>query len=414
VTVLHDIGLGEAISLISEHLRPLPGAEVPVEDAAGLVLAEAAAARVDSPSLTVSVKDGWAVRSVDVASASTQSPVRLRIAGLAVAGAPIGPALGPKTAVQIMTGAPLPPGADAVLASELARREGDQVVALGDARAGRNVMPRGTDVAAGSVVARAGEALSPAMTGLLAAAGLQRVVVHPRPRVAIVATGDEVVAPGEPLGPGQLYSSNLITLRSWLRRFGMDASWALARDEKATLRDTMRSAAANVDVLLTCGGAWKSERDLTPRVLADMGVELVFHRVRLGPGKAVAFGIGEGFVVFCLPGRPASNEMAFLQVALPGLLLLSGLPPVAFPRARALLQQPVDRPRGDPAWTELFPARRAPSNGTLVAETIRGPSRLLSHALAEALVVVPEGTGRLEAGEWADIQLLQASSFPPA
>jgi molybdopterin molybdotransferase len=411
VTVLHDIGLAEALGLVREHLRPLAGIDVPVEDAGGLVLAAEAVARVDSPSLTASLKDGWAVRSVDVASASPEASVRLRVSGLAVAGAPAGPAVEPGSAVQILTGAPLPPGADAVLASEFSRREGDHVLALRDARAGRNVMARGTDVAAGRVVARAGEVLSPPMTGLLAAAGLQRVGVHPRPRVAIVATGDEVVAPGAPLAPGQLYASNLVTLRSWLRRFGMDARWALARDDEETLRSTMTSIAAEVDVLLTCGGAWKSERDLTPRVLADMGVQLVFHRVRVGPGKAVAFGIGDGFVVFCLPGGPASNEMAFLQVALPGLLLLSGRPPVAFPLVRAVVQCPVDRWGGDPQWTEIIHARLARRDGTLVAETIQSPSRLFSQALAEALVIIPEGTRRLEAGDWADVQVLHPTPF---
>jgi molybdopterin molybdotransferase len=407
VTVLCDIGLEQAIDLVREHLRPLAGVEVPVEDAGGLVLAAEAVARVDSPSLNASLKDGWAVRSGDVACASEETPVRLRVAGLVVAGAPMGPAVEPGSAVQIMTGAPLPPGADAVLASEFARRDGDEVViALRDARAGRNVMARGADVAAGSVAARAGEALSPPMTGLLAAAGLERVVVHPRPRVAIVATGDEVVAPGVPLAPGQLYASNLVTLRSWLRRFGMEASWALARDDEGALRDTMSSVAARVDVLLTCGGAWKSQRDLTPRVLADMGVRLVFHRVRLGPGKAVAFGVGDGFVVFCLPGGPASNEMAFLQLALPGLLLLSGRPPVPFPRARAVVECPVDRFGNDPTWTEILHARLARRDGALVATTIQTPSRLRSQALAEALVIIPEGAPRLEAGDSADVQVL--------
>ncbi|MBN2361780.1 MAG: molybdopterin molybdotransferase MoeA [Deltaproteobacteria bacterium] len=407
MSVRHDIGLAEALDLVRAHLAPLPGVAVPVEDAGGLVLAADAVARVDSPSLTSSLKDGWAVRSADVASASPEAPVRLCVAGLAVAGGPVSPTLEPGTAVQVMTGAPLPPGADAVLASEFAHRDGDDVLALRDARPGRNVMPRGANVAAGSALARAGELLTPPMTGLLAAAGLQRVVAHPRPRVAIVATGDEVVAPGTPLAPGQLYASNLVTLRSWLRHFGIEASWALARDDAEALRGAVASVAAQVDVLLTSGGAWKSERDLTPRALADMGVRLVFHRVRLGPGKAVAFGVGDGLVAFCLPGGPASNEMAFLQVALPGLLLLSGRPTLAFPRTRAVVEQPVERWGGDPTWTEIAHARlRRRDDGELVAEVVQSPSRLHAQAIADALVIIPEGRQRLEAGERAEVQVL--------
>jgi len=177
--------------------------------------------------------------------------------------------------------------------------------------------------------------LTPALTGLLAAGGLEQVKVYPSPRVAVVATGDEVIAPGHPLQPGQLYASNIVTLYSWLHHFGMSGETAVVRDRPDELEMTFQKLLSRNDALLTSGGAWKSERDLTTRVLDEMGWEMFFHRVRIGPGKAVALGILDGKPIFCLPGGPPSNEMAFLQIALPGLLQMAGRPHNTLPIERS-------------------------------------------------------------------------------
>jgi molybdopterin molybdotransferase len=237
------------------------------------------------------------------------------------------------------------------------------------------------------------------------------VPVHPRPRIGIIAVGDEVVTPGHPLRRGQLYASNVVVLRSWLRHFRMEAEMAVVGDDREPLAQQAAQMLERVDVLLTSGGAWKSDRDLTVDVLKALGADLVFHRVRMGPGKAVALLVKEGKVLFCLPGGPPSNEIAFLQIALPGLLRLAGRPPVAFETTRAVLTEPV---AGDKDWTQfiyLALERAGVDDGSPVpwlARPLKGRSRLRSQAEARALFRRPEGIEKVDAGTQVDVQILHA------
>jgi molybdopterin molybdotransferase len=258
-------------------------------------------------------------------------------------------------------------------------------------------------VAADEIVVERGLMVTPARAGLLAAAGLAGVRVHRRPSVGVLATGDEVVLPGEPLKPGQLYASNIVTLFGWLRRFGMAAEAARRPDNAPTIREAAAVLLDRHDALLTSGGAWKSERDLTVRIMEDLGGELLYERVRIGPGKAVALAVVGGKPVFCLPGGPASNEMAFLQLALPGLLRLAGLSPEPFERRSARLDAAVE---GTPEWTQFFQATLAEDGGGFVARPLRGPSRLRAQALAEAIITLPQGCRRLDAGRQTQVQVL--------
>jgi molybdopterin molybdotransferase len=406
-----DIGFDEALSLTLARLSPRAAVRVPVWEAAGLVLAEDAIALVDSPSMTASAKDGYAIRSGDVDGASDARPVSLRLGGVVTAGyggdAP--PRVAPGVAVKVMTGATLPDGADAVVACEFAAEHGDVVRLVRDAPPRRNVIARGSDVAAGQKLLAAGAVVAPAMTGLMAAGGLRDVAVHPRPRVAVIATGDEVVTPGEPLKPGQLHASNLVTLRAWLHEFRMESSSAKVPDDPEKLRLELGAALSSADVVLTSGGAWKSERDVTPEAVEAIGGDLVYHRVRLAPGKAVAMAVLGDKVVFCLPGGPPSNEMAFLQLALPALLALSGHAPRPFETVRARLAAPVSGGHGDPTWTKFFHARVVEERGELTAVPLVDGSRLQCQADAEALVKVPEGIVGLDRGAEVEVQLLGRS-----
>jgi len=256
----------------------------------------------------------------------------------------------------------------------------------------------------GERVAAKGEILTPALTGLLAAAGVHPVSVIPMPRVAVVATGDEVVAPGHSLKSGQLYASNLVTLLSWLRHFRMDAISAVVKDQPDQIRDALSTMLSWADVLLTSGGAWKSERDLTVGVLEEMGCEMVFHRVRIGPGKAVAFGRIGRKAVFCLPGGPPSNEMAFLQIALPGILQMSGRMPLPFRTREVRLSKTMS---GDPHWTQFYQASLEDRRGEWWAVPQQLKSRLQSQARADALIKVPEGVVDLKAGDTIEVQMLR-------
>ncbi len=315
----------------------------------------------------------------------------------------------PGKAVDVMTGARIPKGADAVLANEYARVEDGWVCCTRDARPGRNILTQGHDVTRNTAMALAGEILTPAKTGLLAAGGIDRVDVMLRPRVGLLGIGDEVVCPGQELGEGQLYASNLVTLKSWLGQFRMPAEMTIVPDDQDLLCETLTRLSEQNDVILTSGGAWMSDRDLTIRSLEALGGEVVFHRIRMGPGKAVALVLLGQTTVFCLPGGPPSNEMAFLQVALPGLLHLSGLKGEPFKRQNACLTESVS---GDADWTQFLHGHLFEEGGQCFVTPLKKKSRLQSQAAATALIEIPEGTETIAANERIPVQcLLQSCIF---
>ena len=399
----YDIGLEEALSMVLGNLKRLSPVVLPVDQVCDLVAAEDLFASADCPSATSSLKDGYAVVSKDIEEASRDHPVKLRVTGMSAAGDNATGSVEPGLAIKVMTGALLPQGADAVIAIEFTREHANQVLCFKSAEPGRNVLLRGTDVEKGGLIVSKGEMLTPALTGLLAAGGVHWIPVFPRPRVAMVATGDEVVAPGHPLKSGQLYASNLVTINSWLRHFGISGESRVVRDDAEEIRRTFTSLLSDVDALMTSGGAWKSERDLTVRVLDEMGWELIFHRVRIGPGKAVAMGMLDEKPVFCLPGGPPSNEMAFLQLALPGLLQTAGRSPIPFGIKKVRLASGVG---GDSTWTQFYQAILERRGEEWWGVPLKMKSRLQSQARAEALIKVPEGVDKLEAGDMIEVQVL--------
>ncbi len=400
---VNDIGFEEALSRTLDVLRPLPPVSLSVTEVCGLAAAEYCVADMDCPSVTSALKDGYAVRSADLEGATREFPVRLKRVGEAVAGRKSEAAVVPGGAVKITTGAELPEGADAVIAVEFACEEEGEVLCFRDAGPGRNVQKRGSDVAAGDRIAESGEVLRPARMGLLAAGGVHTLAVHPRPRVAIVAIGDEVVLPGRSLRPGQLYASNLVTLLGWMKHFRFEAESSAVGDDQKEMRVAIEKALADNDTLITSGGVWKSERDLTVKTIREMGGELVFHRVRMGPGKAMALMLVGGKPVFCLPGGPASNEMAFLQIALPGLLRLAGRSPRPFARRRARL---LDGLKGEKDWTQFFQGDLGCDGGAWTVSSLKRKSRMRSQAEARAVISIPEGVHQLEAGADISVQVL--------
>ena len=403
----YDIGLEEALSKTLEKLTPLAGVSLAVDEVEGLAAAENCIARVDSPSASTSLKDGYAVVAADLEDASQDRPVKLRVCGTSVAGGSTEIKVTSGAAAKIMTGARIPDGADAVIANEFTREENGCVLCLRDSSPGRNILVQGHDVTKGIPLASCGEVLAPAKTGLLAAGGISELRVHPLPRIGIMATGDELVNPGNPLRPGQLYASNLVTLRSWLNHFNMETEAAVVGDQKQNLSRAAKSMLERVDVLITSGGAWKSDRDLTIKVLEDMGGRIVFHRVRMGPGKAVALILLNGKTVFCLPGGPPSNEMAFLQIVLPGLFQLAGRPPVPFENRMATLTKKVT---GQKDWTQFLYATAEQRFGEWFVSPLDIKSRLQCQANANALIKIPEGIEQLESQKKIQVQILGIGS----
>lgn len=336
-----SIGFNEALELTLAHVTTCGVQEVALLEAVDRTLAGDIVACVDSPSISTSRKDGFAVVSRDLDKAAADAPVALKLAGSLSAGDTHVLHIAPGAAVRVTTGARLPDGADAVVAEEFCRVKGDVVICTNTASAGRNILPRGTDVTSGARVAGDGESLTAPLLGLIAAAGHGFVKAHRPPRAAVIATGDEVVAPGEPLPAGKLYASNMVEICGWLTAFGIPYDTAIVRDRREDIRAAIESRFPRTDVFLTSGGAWGSEKDLIFQVVGSLQWQGVYHRVRMGPGKPVGFGLLAGKPFFVLPGGPPSNEMAFLQLALPALLKMKGAAPTPFPMTAARLAESV-------------------------------------------------------------------------
>ncbi len=402
------IGFHEALELTLAHVSPGAIEEVPLLAANGRVLAESVMARVDSPSVSSSRKDGYAVISEDLEHAGRNRPRALRLIGSLAAGETAQFHIRRGETVRVTTGARLPVGAEAVLTEEFCRVDGDKVVCYASAGPGRNILRRGTDVASGESLAVPGTRLDPPLLGLIAAAGGGTVKTFRPPRAAVIATGDEVLAPGEPFTEGALYASNMVELCAWLAAGGVLTECRVVKDHLGDIEAAIQDVGDGTDVFLTSGGAWGSERDLILQAVEGLGWTGVYHRVRMGPGKPVGFGLLAGKPFFVLPGGPPSNEMAFLQLALPAILKMAGAAPQAFPWIEARL---TDTVTGDTGWTEFVHARLEKHPAGLRVRPARVKSRLKSMAEKQALIVIPEEREEIPAGELVSVQLLDPRSL---
>ncbi len=384
--------MDEAQQLVLERVRPLPSERISLELAAGRVLAEAALAAVDLPPFSSSAMDGFAVRAEDV-------PGTLPVVARVAAGRPAPRALAPGEAMAIATGGVVPEGADAVIPVEYVVDRDNEVQIPDAAVVGANVRPRGGDLRAGDEVVPAGTRLGPAQLGALAAAGVAEVDCGAIPRAAVVATGTELRRPGEPLGPGEVYEANGLILETQLRSAGasVERLAAVADDEDAHREAIARGL--EHDVLVTSGGVSVGPHDLVRRVESELGVEEVFWRVAVKPGKPVSFGVRGRTLVFGLPGNPVSSLVAFELFVRPCVLALQG---VADPLPRfepGALAAAVKR---NPARDELVRARRttSPHDAAVELEPVVGQdSHMIARsAAADVLVLIPRGDGELEAG----------------
>lgn len=397
------IPFDEAFKLTLQHIKPLDLESVDLLSAGGRIAGEHLLARVDSPSLDVSFKDGFAVQSRDVCAANPQYPVCLTLVGSIAAGGGWHGEVHSGEAVRILSGAPIPEGADSVVAEEFTQVHSGAVHVMNTAEPGRNILPRGLDVKAGSTVVPAGQKLSPTTIGLLAAAGLMEVPVFRCPKVAIIATGDEVLAPGQPLIQGKLYASNLFTLAAWCQHYGFEVETFVLKDDGDRIRQALTTCLQQFDAVLTSGGAWKGERDLVVHILDELGWQKLYHRVRIGPGKAIGFGVYKNKPVFCLPGGPPSNHMAFLQLALPGLHKLAGHSQPGLPVVPAVMSERVT---GQVDWTQFKHGRLHKDNHQLLFQPLKYQSRLQEMADMEAIAMIPEGMVELSAGYRTMVQVL--------
>jgi len=411
------ISVEEALATILSHVQPLGPELVPILDAQGRVLAEEIVSDIAVPPFNNSAMDGYAVRSVDVAAATAESPVQLGVIDSVAAGSVAEKSLLPGTAIRIMTGAPMPEGADAVVpyedTSDFDRSKDDRLAAPADkivvrcaVEARDHVRPAGEDIYLGERVLASGRVVRAQEIGVLASVGYESVRVHRRPRVAILATGDELLEIHEPLQPGKIRNSNEYTNAALVTRTGgIPIRLGIARDTKADLTERIRSGLeARADLFLTSGGVSVGDYDVVKDVLGSEG-RMQFWQVRMKPGKPLAFGLLAGGVpLIGLPGNPVSAMVSFEQFARPAILKMLGHANLAKPQVRAVLDESVSN-SGRRGFVRVIVSQRG---GRYHARTTgeQGSGVLTSMSKANGLAIVPEGTYQVEAGSEIVVQML--------
>jgi molybdopterin molybdotransferase len=396
----------EARNRILAAARFLGAESVPLLGALGRSLAVDVKAGEDIPPFAKAVMDGYAVRAADTRLPGGGGAVELEVVEDLPAGRVARKAVGPGQAIRIMTGAPLPRGADAVVMVERTEKAGTAVRVLHSVRPGENIGLAGEDVRKGDVVLEKGSLVGPAELGMLAALNRSVVRVARRPRAAVVATGDEVVEPGERKGPGKIRNSNGYSLLAMAQGAGAEASYlGIARDRKSSLVGKIRRA-AECDILLLSGGVSVGDHDLVKSQLESLGVRPVFWKVRIKPGKPVFFGVRGKQLVFGLPGNPTSAMVTFLLFVRPAIDKMTGKREIGPRRAKAILSEDI----------ALKPGRRHYLRGILegagpvlrVAPYANQKSGVLrSMVRSRVLIEAPADASRLEKDREVDIVFIE-------
>jgi molybdopterin molybdotransferase len=407
------LSVDQAIEAVLRHAHPLPARSTPLIDALGLTLAEDVRADIDLPPFDKALMDGYAVRSADLANPGERS---LRVVEEVTAGRMPSRPISKGEASRIMTGAPLPHGADAVVIVEHSRLDGPNVILPGPVMAGQHRLTRGREMKAGELLLKKGTKIDATKLGLIASAGYTEVLAISRPTIAVVPTGDELVPVSQRPEAGQIRNTNGLMLTGLVRAWGPSQvhECPVAPDDPEKLRKALsselwmkedrdrpaESIPGLIDVLIVSGGVSAGTKDLVPAALVDLGVEPVFHKVNVKPGKPLWFGVGPrraykpGILVFGLPGNPVSSVVSFLLFVRPALEALAGRSPrrtqLASFELGAAYQQRGDRPTYHPARLE---------DGRVFPLDWAGSADLRTAALADGFAVFPAGDREFSAGE---------------
>ncbi|MEU9486369.1 gephyrin-like molybdotransferase Glp [Streptomyces decoyicus] len=421
---------------VAEHLEdvlskiaPLDPIELQILEAQGCVLVEDITVPVALPPFDNSSMDGYAVRAADVEGATESAPVALTVIGDVAAGSGELPEVGPGQAARIMTGAPLPPGAEAVVpvewtdggtgegpAAAMRARSAAPEDAAGEVRvhrpaaAGAHIRARGSDVAEGEPALRAGTVLGPSQIGLLAAIGRGTVKVRPRPRVVVMSTGSELVQPGEALGPGQIHDSNSFQLTAAARAAGaIPYRVGAVADDAETLRSTLEDQLIRADILVTSGGVSVGAYDVVKETLTALSAEdgtVEFRKLAMQPGKPQGFGLigPDRIPLLALPGNPVSSYVSFELFVRPAIRALMGLPDVHRPTTPARCTDAIaSSPKGK---RQFLRGSYDADAGTVTPVGGAGSHLIKAMAHANALIIVPEETTEVAAGAEVDVVLL--------
>src|SRR5438067_2641242 len=392
---------------VLSRIQVLAPIDLPPQEAYGCVLAEDVVADADIPGFASSGMDGFAVRASDVASAGPDSPVTLRVAGRALVGRQPEATVGGGEAVAIATGAPVPAGADAIVPIEDCRADGDVVHVLRRSEEGRHVRPAGQDVRAGEVLVPSGRRIGPPELGLLAGSGRASFVVHPRARVVVLSTGDELVEPGKLLVYGQVRDANAYTLYGGLRDVGaVPYLGGIVRDDPEELKETVLGFATRADCFISSGGVSVGERDVVKRAFFRRG-DVAFYRVAMQPGMPQAFGFVEDAPYFGLPGNPVSVFVSFELFIRPAVLKMMGRRDILRPEVVAVLDDDIPR-RSDRLQFARVRVRRDQVRWHAASTGPSASNLLATVGRANGLAVIPAGDGDVAAGSQVKVLLFRA------
>ena len=413
----HMIPVEEALERILSTVHVLEPEVKPILDCAGQVLAEDIVAGFDIPPHDNSAMDGFAVLAGDTATAGMKDPVYLDVIGEVAAGYASSLIITRGKAVRIMTGAPLPEGADAVVqfenTDETERKRDnkplDKIGILEPAARGLNVRLKGEDIKTGQVVLKKGCILYPADIGVLASLGRAQATVIRRPVISVLSTGDELCPAGQPLGPGQIYDSNTYTIAANIAMCGGIARiTGIGRDTLASLQEKIRQG-LDADMLITSGGVSKGDYDMVKDVLAEMGT-ISFWTVRMKPGKPIAFGTlkaggGRDIPHLGLPGNPVSSMTTFERFARPAILKMLGKTAYARPTVPAVIDQDIANDDGRRVYARVYVSKTTAGwKASLTGP--QGSGILTSMSAANGLAIVPEDCPLARAGDKVNVQLL--------
>ena len=381
--------LEEAVARILATVPPPTSENVPLADAHHRVLLEQVVSPIDLPLFDNSAMDGYAVRASDVATASADTPVRLRVIGKVAAGSSSGSELPSGAAIRLFTGSPLPVGADAVVMQEDTRLDAgkpDEVSILDGCKPWENVRLRGEDLRNGTMLIDAGECLTGGQLALLAAAGITRVNVARQPVVGLVATGSELREPGANLAAGQIYESNRIALAAFTKTVGaIPRIFPLVTDDLESTRRALETAFEKCDLVITSGGVSVGEMDFVKRALTEAGGELQFWKVAIRPGRPFVFGRWKEKLLFGLPGNPVSAMVTFLLLVRPALLKWQGATHTVLPAYSGILGESLS----NPGARRHFMRVKVSTEGKVYSAGVQASHLLSSLATANGLVDLP-------------------------
>ena len=402
------VPLDEARAAVLSKITPLPPIELPLTDAYGCVTAADITATVDLPEFASSAMDGFAVRAADVVDASPGEPAELKVVGRAMIGQRPDATVGMGEAVKIATGAPIPSGADAVVPIENVDDDGELVRVLEAVPEARHVRPQGQDVRVGDVLVPAGKRIGAPEVGLLANAGVPHPLVHPRPRVIVFSTGDELIPPTETPAFGQVRDANAYTLFGALREAGaMPVMAGIIRDDPEDLKEAVLSYEIQADAFVSSGGVSVGERDVVKAAFFRHG-DVSFSKVAMQPGMPQGFGFLEGRPFFGLPGNPVSVFVSFEMFVRPAILKMMGRPNLGRPEVSATLTEEISGPKGKTVFVRVT-AARGPDGWRATPTGGRGSNLISTIARANGLAVLPPGIDSLAVGERASVLLFRSN-----